>query len=52
MKVCLQMYSAREYMHSFPLEALHRCAEIYNFLELPAPLLDDKLGIYFGHGIS
>ena len=52
MKVCLQMYSAREYMHSFPLEALHRCAEIYNFLELPAPLLDDKLGIYYGHGIS
>lgn len=39
-------------MHLFPLEALHRCAEIYNFLELPAPLLDDKLGIFYGHGIS
>ena len=51
MKVCLQMYSVREYMHSFPLEALHRCAKIYNFLEFPAPLSNDKLGIYYGHGI-
>lgn len=49
MKVCLQMYSMREYMHSFPLEAFRKCAGVYNCLQFPAPLGNDEIGHYYGH---
>lgn len=49
MKVCLQMYSMREYMHSFPLEAYRKCAALYDHMEFPAPLLNDRKDTYYGH---